>query len=198
MLKYLLSDWESSATPTMKAVMNDLCRLASSCATKLGFSSDAVRVDSASLYSALSRYLRDAFGYQRISNSISQRFAHFASSCLPERKLELMKMKDEILEELHDCGIRISSDNPYLHKRMAFLLYHLTISKPFYVALPINEDGGEKIAYFNAYVSIFIVNLALAASKQALDVSEDFVRDLTYHNLTRSSLEAVMRTVSRS
>ncbi|MDR2870692.1 MAG: hypothetical protein LBV04_09600 [Deferribacteraceae bacterium] len=194
---YLLIDWETQQHPSMKIVMGELCRMSIFCAQELGFSKEAVQVDSASLYCALSRYLRDIFGYQRITDSISSRLESFASTCSTERRGELLKIQDAILADLRDCGIRISSDNPYVHKRAAFLLYHLTIAKPFYVKSPINTEVGEKVAYFNAYSSMFIVNAALATANLTLNVSIDLIRDLTYHNLTRSSLEAVLRTAKK-
>lgn len=197
MRRNLLKDYISVGTPSQKVIMESLCKLAVECAVSMGLDKANVRVDSVSLYTALERYCRDAFGYQRITKAIDESFEKLSYGVPNDKKSELQGIKKYLLDTLHDCGIRIASPKPYTQKRMAFLLYHLTIAKPFYVTTFLDDNNGEKVTYFNAYVSIAIVNEVLLTCSHEFPPSKNILRDLTYHNLSRSAIEAIVRASVR-
>ncbi|MCL1915439.1 MAG: hypothetical protein FWG17_01815 [Desulfovibrionaceae bacterium] len=147
---------------------------------------------------ALERYCRDSFGYQRVHNLVNVRFDALFIGLSLTKQAELEKLKADIIEEVKNSGIRIPSDEPYIQKKCAFLLYHLIIAKPFYISGKIDADAkGAKTAYFNANVSVVIVNAVLATCGYQFFPSEDLLRDLTHRLLSRSAMEAVMRASAR-
>ena len=56
-----------------------------------------------------------------------------------------------------------------------------------------DNEVGENVVYFNALVSLYITNLVLTATEcKTIPVKKDFIRDLTYRNLSRSSIEMLV------
>jgi len=181
--------------------MEELIRIASRCAVNICLDTNTVRVNALSLAAALKRYTRDAFGFQRVVHFIDGRFAALAKTMHGANKNEVIRLKDDLLEIIKESGIRIPSGDPYAYKRCAFLLYHLTVLRPFYIAGARDDDPeGAKKAYFNAGVSLYIVNLALATIGYTFPTNKatiDLLRDLTFRTLSRSAMEAMMRTAIR-
>lgn len=195
MSHYLLTDFIRNDSHPLPDVMAQLIKMAVRCAEDLELDLTKLRVDSLSLYAAIVRSCRDSFGYQRVGKLINERFDSLSVGLSVGKKEALEVLKNDLLDELKNSGIRISSDNPYIHKVCAFLLYHLTISKPFYIDGEVEDaPPGEKKAYFNANVCIYIINVVLAAYKLWLPPSKDLLRDLTYRLLSRSAIEAIMRS----
>ena len=201
MPKYLLHDFVHDNSPHMRLVMEELIRVASMCANTIGLDKNTVRVNALALAAALKRYTRDAFGFQRVVHFMEARFAALAMTTHDANKNEIIRLKDDLLETIKESGIRIPSGDPYAYKRCAFLLYHLTVLRPFYIAGARDDDPeGEKKAYFNAGVSLYIVKLALATIGYTFPTNKttiDLLRDLTFRTLSRSAMEAMMRTAIR-
>ena len=198
-LNYLLNDFVRNESPPMRQVMKDIFILSQHCAKRWGINIKRVRGNSLALYAALTRYARDAFGCQRITNFIDERFIALSGGMSDEKKEEIKSLRKDLRDELENSGIRIPSENPYAHRRCAFLLYHLISQKPFFIAGPVNDDPeGERIAYFNAQVSTCVVDAALAAYGLRFFVfNKDTLRDLAHRTLSRSAIEAMTRYAIR-
>lgn len=190
----LLFDFLNNENKISMVMMEKVCKIAIRCAKDLGFESERVRIDCLSLYAALERYSRDAFGFQRVHNLLEKRFDSLYVGLIPAKQEALLALKNDIQAELKNSGIRIPSANPYVHKKCAFLLYHLIIAKPFYIAGQVEEDiTGERTAYFNANVGVCVVNVLLASCEgHSFRPSKNLLRDLTHRLLSRSALEAIM------
>ena len=197
MLSYLLIDFAGENQNYIKA-MKDLTIVAASCAIDLGFGNDKVRVNAQSLYMALDRYVRDAFAFQRAYDFIEERFKAVSNGMTTEKIKEMSILKDDLIDKLKNCGMRITSESPIVEKRCALLLYHLTMHRPFYIArnMPADVDG-QNLAYFNAIVSTIIVAAAMASHILEFYINENFakdvLRDLTHRTMSRSAIEAMMR-----
>jgi hypothetical protein len=193
MSSHLLTDFIFSNSPPFDDVILELVAMAHKCAVSLELDQTKVNVDYLSLMTALERYTRDTYGFKRIHNLINQRFDSLLVGMKGKQKDTCIELKKELIEYLRDSGIRIPSENPYTQKRAAFLLYHLAMSKPFYIAYRVHNDPkGERMVHFNAYVSIFIVKVALAAYQLAFNSSQHLLRALTFRQLSRSAVEAIM------
>jgi hypothetical protein len=192
---YLLKDFiHSNEVPDRGRIMHDLWMRACQYAKKIGFDPKAVRVDFFSLEAALERYARDIFGCQRVVNFVKNNFSAQSSWVPDAQKDDFDSLKNNLLDELHKVGIRIPSQNPYIHKKCAFLMYHLILMRPFSI-IPERDDDvlrKEKKIYFNVAVSAHIVNLALATVKYGFFHNLNLIRALTFRPLSRSAMEAMM------
>ena|GEM_PF-6857332 len=205
MAHYLLTDFVNSGSPPMRKIMEDLCEIAHKCAQKIGLDKNAVKVNALYLALALERYTRDIFGCKRIVDFIETRFEDLSTSD-PESKNKIEKLKKDMREELEKSGLRISSNDPKLHKKCAFLLYNLTFFRPFCITAELNDvPEREKKTYFNACVSVYITNLVLATvgnpklAPRGYEFSPnpDLIRNLTLRTLTRSGIEEMMQYAIR-
>ena len=174
--------------------MHDLWMRACQYAERIGLKPKKVRVDFLSLEAALERYARDIFGCRRVVNEIDKSFATILQWVPVAKKNDVDIQKGNILNKLYEIGIRIPSNNPYVHKKCAFLLYYLTLMRPFSILPESNDDAAtrEKKAYFNAAVSAHIVNLVLSTVKYQFFQTLDLIRDLTLRTMSRSAMEAMM------
>jgi len=149
--------------------------------------------DFTALLGVVSRYSRDIYGFRRIKAKLEN---------LEKSKDITIDHKEKIvniIKEHGDFGFLVSSDNPYIHRQAAVLLYWFSVLKPFYFKLPstqLQSLDANIIAYFNEYFAYFLVNTALRVQSSALSIHknhaffwEEFLNQLHFRNLSRSSLE---------
>jgi len=191
---YLRTDFIHSGTPDKEYVLRDLWMRACQYAIKIGLDPKAVRVDFLSLEAALERYTRDIFGCQRVVKFIENNFAAQAQWVPLDNKKDFDKLKNDLIEELQKVGLRIPSNDPDNHKKCAFLLYYLTLMRPFSIDVKPNDDAPkrEKKASFNAAVCAYIINVTLSTTQDHFFQTQDLIRDLTLRTLSRSAMEVMM------
>jgi hypothetical protein len=148
------------------------------------------QIDYPALLSVLSRYSRDVYGFRRISAKI-----HNLSGNIDEAQ---QKMLNQIVIDGADFGFKIPSENPYVERQAAVLLYWFSVLKPFHFEY--SGSGGAVPeayiqAYFNEYFSYFLVCMAIHPQSVDFEIHknkaqfEEFLNQLHYRNLSRSSLE---------
>jgi len=133
---------------------------------------------------ALYKYSRDIYGGKRLQARINQN-----KQLTTTHKTNLLKFTD--------YGLKIDSTSPYIHRQIAVLLYWLSVIKPFSIK-PTQQSIkalGFAGKFHNEYMSYLLVqsalqlfNLRLIIHQDKLNFSE-FLYDLHYRNLSRSSLE---------
>jgi hypothetical protein len=147
-------------------------------------------IDYPALLSVLTRYSRDIYGFRRITAKIRD-----LSGKIDEAQ---RKSLEQIVIDGADFGFKIPSENPYVDRQAAVLLYWFSVLKPFHIGY--DKDGGPAPkpyiqAYFNEYFSYFLVCLALHPQSIDLEIHhntaqfEEFLNQLHFRNLSRSSLE---------
>jgi len=133
---------------------------------------------------ALYKYSRDIYGEKRLEARI-------------EHAKQLTATPKNNLLKFTDYGFKIDSTSPYIHREIAVLLYWLSVLKPFSVeptAQSLKSLGfagkfhNEYIAYLLVQAALQLFNLKLTVHTNSLTFGE-FLYDLHYRNLSRSSLE---------
>jgi len=155
-------------------------------------------IDQSGLRAVISRYSRDIYGFRRIKAKLKN-----LEELVEKLVGNTVKFKEEIeriILESADFGFRIPSSNPYIHREAAVLLYWFSVLKPFHLDYKPNvekpfPDEYYRI-YFNEYFSYSLINLALRAQSVELSIHKnevyfkvEFLGQLHYRNLNRSSLE---------
>jgi len=133
---------------------------------------------------ALNKYSRDIYGGKRLKARIDN-----AKQLTATPKNNLLKFSD--------YGFKIDSTSPYIHREIAVLLYWLSVIKPFSVEPAQNSIKRLGLAgkFHNEFISYLIVQAALRLFDLRLTIHEnglmfqEFLYDLHYRNLSRSSLE---------
>ncbi|GMO52311.1 MAG: hypothetical protein Pg6C_17840 [Treponemataceae bacterium] len=137
---------------------------------------------------ALIRYSRDIFGELRLSAKIG----YLAKAGV------ITNGQRENLSEFGEYGLKTDSCAPYLHRRIANLLYWLSVLKPFAVYaddVSAVEKLGVAFTFHNEYISYLLVLSVLKAYNLMLSIHKnnaffkDFLYDLHFRKLSRSSLE---------
>jgi len=154
-------------------------------------------IDYPALGSALSRYSRDIYGFRRIKAKLLD-LGDKMSPCQKE-------MLEQIVLSSADFGFKIPSDNPYIDRHVAVLLYWFSVLKPFH--LTINKEKYDKNrkpiesykrAYFNEYTSYFLMCIGVRPLSISINIHkeealfENMLNQLHFRNLSRSSLEFFM------
>lgn len=117
--------------------------------------------------------------------------------------------KNELNEIIYNIkyngGFMIESLNPHINKKIAYLVYHLSCQKPFYVnKLDYNLYKNDKLYYmvgshFNELTILFIVSFILEELKITLGIgisnTEYFLHSIRHRNLSRSSLELLFESL---
>ena len=112
--------------------MRQIVRVAARCAADCGFVKGALRLNAFAPGFALDRYVRDSFGFQRITKLIVSRLDDLKEGIAISRLGDLNNLKLELREEiLRGAGVRIQSNRPYVHRTCALLLHHLVILRLF-------------------------------------------------------------------
>lgn len=191
----LFKDFVRKKPSVIGEVMADTLETSADCARAIAPGLvDTVRFNPPALYSALTRYARDAFGCQRISTVIEHHLENLPEGTPDAVAKMLRSLQDELDKELKVSGIRISTKEPYIQKRCAILLYHLILQRPFFIKSQLRGGQiGRLIMFFNAISSIAIINVALRPYALKFDPADGLFRDLTHRTMSRSAMEAMMR-----
>jgi hypothetical protein len=148
-------------------------------------------IDYSALISVLARYSRDVYGFRRISAKIR----HLGNRLEQDQREEL----ERIIVDGADFGFKMPTGQPYIERQTAVLLYWFSVLKPFHLGY--KHTRGKKPpevymqAYFNEYFSYFMTCLALYPLSITIDIHkntavfEEFLNQLHFRNLSRSSLE---------
>ena len=133
---------------------------------------------------ALNKYSRDIYGGKRLKARI-------------ENAKQLTTTPKNNLLKFSDYGFKIDSTSPYIHREIAVLLYWLSVIKPF--SIEPKQETIKKLGlagkFHNEYMAYLIVQAALRLFDLRLTIHEndlmfqEFLYDLHYRNLSRSSLE---------
>jgi hypothetical protein len=132
----------------------------------------------------LNKYSRDIYGGKRLQARINN------------LKQITSTPKNNLLK-LTDYGLKIDSTSPYIHREIAVLLYWFSVIKPFSIE-PTHQSikslgfagkfHNEFISYLLAQAALNLFDLRLTIHENDLMFGE-FLYDLHYRNLSRSSLE---------
>ncbi len=134
---------------------------------------------------AVSKFSRDVYGQKRLMARL--------------KNIEDGAEKREI-EKYMDYGFKVNSANPYVHHVAAVFLYWFSVLKPFSISVlhqPTSPNVKTRLLClcFNELITYFLLQFAMAASGILLTLEEnilyfeDFLTDLHFRNLSRSSLE---------
>jgi hypothetical protein len=152
-------------------------------------------IDYPSLLGVFTRYSRDIYGFRRIIAKIRDLGASLNQS--QQEQLE------QIISEGADFGFKVPSSNPYIERQAAVLLYWFSVLKPFHLSFNDGRNPPPESyiqAYFNEYFAYFLICLALHTQTVNLRIHEDkevfkeFLNQLHFRNLSRSSLEFFLPT----
>ena len=133
---------------------------------------------------ALTKYSRDIYGGKRLQARI-------------ENCNQLTTTSKKYLLMFSDYGLKIDSTSPYIHREVAVLLYWLSIVKPFSIEPESKSIKALGLAgkFHNEYMSYLLIQSSLRLYKLKMTIHEkpinfsEFLYDLHYRNLSRSSLE---------
>jgi hypothetical protein len=140
------------------------------------------------LVQAFARYSRDIFGELRLSDKLE----HLQTLGV------LTETQKNQLAQFPDYGLKIDSCSPYIHRQLAALLYWLSVLKPFAIYPDKNSPAkalGVAFEFHNEYISYLLCLSSLKVFNYYLDIHKsrdgfyDFLYDLHFRNLSRSSLE---------
>jgi hypothetical protein len=140
------------------------------------------------LNQALTRYSRDIFGEMRLDAKIK----HFKKTGI------LTEKQIANLSRYFDYGFKTDSRKPYIHRQLSNLLYWLSVLKPFAIYTDdknIVLPHGVAFEFHNEYISYMLALALLKTFNRTLTVHKkkeffyDFLYDLHYRNLSRSSIE---------
>ena len=140
------------------------------------------------LNQALTRYSRDIFGELRLDAKIKNL----------KKTGNITERQQSSLSEYSDYGFKIDSRNPYIHRQLSNFLYWLSVLKPFAIYpedISIVKPLGVAFEFHNEYISYLLALALLKTLDRTLIIHKqrqlfyDFLYDLHYRNLARSSLE---------
>jgi len=136
---------------------------------------------------ALNKYSRDIYGEMRLKARI-------------DHAAQLTSTAKANLSKFTDYGFKIDSTSPYLHREISVLLYWLSVLKPFSIepSPDVLKSMGLLGKFHNEFISYLLVQEALQLYNLKLTIHADldrfseFLYDLHYRHLSRSSLELFM------
>ena len=143
------------------------------------------KIDPILFNQATSRFSRDIYGQLRLDARL--------------QGIE-KKQKDEIKKYM-DYGFKVNSSNPYIHRKFAVFFYWFSVLKPFSLeVLKFPKEQDRKASVFctcyNEFMTYYLLkcvgrsmNLELELDTKSWEYFEDFLTDLHFRNLSRSSLE---------
>lgn len=148
------------------------------------------KINPIAFYQAVGKFSRDVYGQKRLIARL--------------KGLENSAQIKEITQ-YKDYGFKIDSTNPYVHRIASVFLYWFSVIKPFSVEMSripkssCNAKDYEKLqiiySLFNEYMTYFLIALALTGTTLQLRIDsnweyfKEFLKDLHFRNLSRSSLE---------
>jgi len=142
---------------------------------------------------ALYKYSRDIYGGKRLQERINN-------------NKQLTKTSKDNLLKFTGYGFKIDSTSPYIHREISVLLYWLSVIKPFSIELTQSSIKALGVAgkFHNEYMSYLLVQAALQLFSLRLTIHEnkvdfnEFLYDLHYRNLSRSSMEFFLNAYIKS
>lgn len=144
-------------------------------------------VDYVALYDTFRRYSRDVWGYKRMNFLISNML-----------EISGAVAKKHIKEELKTAGLKVVSENPYLERKCAYLLYWLCKTRPFrlqYKNADI-EQFHETYALYNEMISFMFIKHIFQVNGSKINMKKeafnDIIRDIHYRIIGRTSLELLL------
>lgn len=142
------------------------------------------KINPIAFYQAVGKFSRDVYGQKRLEARITG--------------LEHISQIDEI-KQYKDYGFKVDSNNPYVHRIASVFLYWFSVIKPFSLEMSPIPKGYAKLSviysFFNEYITYFLIQVALTGTNIQLSIEEnwdyfvEFLSDLHFRNLSRSSLE---------
>ena len=147
-------------------------------------------VNHSALMTVFTRYSRDIYGFRRIVAKLH----NLGNALTAEQK----KYLSNIILEGADFGFKIPSENPYIHREAAVLLYWFSVLKPFHLNIKKGDEpipNKNYLAYFNEYFSYHLISIAIHVQSVNLTLHKnkayflEFINELHFRNLSRSSLE---------
>ena len=142
---------------------------------------------------ALTKYSRDIYGGKRLQARIEN------FNLLPTEQ-------NDNLKKFFDYGLKIESTSPYIHRKIAVLLYWLSVLKPFSIeaSQQIIKKLGFAGKFHNEYMSYLLMQAALNVFDLRINLHDklvdfsEFLYDLHYRSLSRSSLELFLNEYIKS
>ncbi len=144
-------------------------------------------VDYVALYDAFRRYSRDVWGYKRINFLVSKM-----------SEISGAVVKNHVKDELKTVGLKVVSDNPYLERKCAYLLYWLCKTRPFHLQYKNAniEEFHETYALYNEMISFMFIIHILEVNGSKINMKKeafnDIIRDIHYRLMGRTSLELLL------
>lgn len=130
----------------LNSIFEDFCR------RKLFLYDCVVHIDYTVLRQALLKYSRDVFGQKRLS-AIMKKIPNYN------------KYKGNLDSMMDKYGLKVSSYNPYIHRRVGFFMYWFSVLKPFHIdtsnAETIPEADSYLIGYFNELITYALIKSML-------------------------------------
>ena len=137
---------------------------------------------------ALARYSRDIFGERRLDAKLGDLI----------KTGRITQAQKDIIAEYSDYGFKTNSQRPYIHRQISNLVYWLSVLKPFAI-YPENNSVikplGVAFEFHNEYICYLLVLAILRNYNRKIIIHKsknffyDFLYDLHFRNLSRSSLE---------
>lgn len=143
------------------------------------------KIDPVLFNQATSRFSRDIYGQLRLA----------------ARLQGVEKTQRDEIEKYMDYGFKVNSSSPYIHRKFAVFFYWFSVLKPFSLEVlkfPTEQDRKASIfcSCYNEFMTYYLLkcvwrstNLELELDTRSWEYFEDFLTDLHFRNLSRSSLE---------
>ena len=157
------------------------------------FSRCSPHVDYVALLTVLTRYSRDIYGCRRIMAKIKD----IEKSVAPSNH-GITEGLEQIIADSAEFGFKVPSENPYIERQASILLYWFSVLKPFHLDFKKSDSRPPEDyiqSYFNEYLAYFMICMALHTQSVNLtihgdkEVFKEFLNQLHFRNLSRSSLE---------
>jgi hypothetical protein len=167
----------------INTILNILHQIYANIITTNGLPVHKIDCNTILLDQALNKYSRDIYGELRLKARIGH--------------LRLTESQNKNLSQFGDYGLKIDSTSPYVHRELAVLLYWLSVLKPFSIepSPAVIKKLGLAANFHNEYISYLLIQAALRPFNHRLTIHAnihnfyEFLYDLHYRNLSRSSLE---------
>jgi hypothetical protein len=198
--KYSFNKDGTYKTVNINAVMDTIADFAGSMYSDLSKSVSflnmcSVFIDYTALRQALYRYSRDIYGQIRFKQQIESLYPS-----IPAERTAY------ILSRMYDFGFKVNSFSPYFHRKLATLFYWFSVLKPFHIQLNGLDESEitetyDVINYFNEFTVYTLLKSCLSTciseghtyeiqlTIDAEDIFKEFLYDLHFRKLSRSSLE---------
>jgi hypothetical protein len=148
---HITSDFQLRNTnDVVDAILNVLKQIYTNIITRNGVQIYKPTCNIVLLDQALQKYSRDIYGGKRLQTRI-------------DNNNQLTTTSRENLSKYSDYGLKVESTSPYIHRKIAVLLYWLSVMKPFSVEAPQQSIKALGLAgkFHNEYVSYLLIQASL-------------------------------------